>query len=97
MKDFYEPDFEIWAYKMKSPDTSHTDFVSDLKELFNQARSLGHREGFDHGVNTGWCEIQDADPNWLYQVADGNQSTKQRAVLLDSLKRINRHEEEEDD
>jgi len=53
------PDFEVWADVLNGE--SRKDIEIALNDAFSQGRALGHREGYEEGLNTGWAREQDRE------------------------------------
>ena len=57
------PDFDEWA-RLNFPRSSSLDqqrMGSYLKQAFEQGRVLGHREGYEEGLNKGWSDQMDKE------------------------------------
>ena len=72
MTDITKPDFEEWASNLLSGRAHVTDWENALRQAYEQGRTLGYRDGYDHGMNVGWAEIQDADQTWIKDMESSN-------------------------
>jgi len=58
--DITMPDFDKLAYNLIH-ETPFYDVRILLRELFEQGRSLGHREGFKKGDEEGWIYAMESN------------------------------------
>lgn len=71
MSDITEPNFEEWAEKIASRQEEGLDcdtafsIKQSLKQAYEQGKALGYLNGYDHGINIGWAELQDGDTKWV--------------------------------
>jgi hypothetical protein len=57
------PDFNKWAQNVVSTGIKNSDFEIAIelaiKEAFYQGKALGHRKGYEDGLDNGWWKEQE--------------------------------------
>ena len=66
MKNLTEPNFKEWSKAVfEDPGWPTENIATALKQAYEQGKALGYLKGYDHGINIGWAELQDADHKWV--------------------------------